>query len=279
MNLLIKPINDLVFKAVFGNDNNKDILMSFLQSALEHIDIDIVDLTIKNPINTINNKDDKVTILDLKIETSSGDFINVELQTANHANFKDRIIIYHSKLLDDQVEKGGDYLLAKSISIIICNFNLFKESKTCSSAFMYADLDKKLVLSEKSLIMTFELRKDKSKLSKKLINWLSFISSETEEDFSLLENKDPSINKAIQTVKILSEDRDFIIELKQRKEIMDKYNFDVYAANLEGKKEGIEQGKKEGKEEGKKEISTEILNLIKNGVSIKEIEQMLKEQK
>ena len=127
--------------------------------------------------------------------------------------------------------------------------------------------------------MTFELRKDKSKLSKKLINWLSFISSETEEDFSLLENKDPSINKAIQTVKILSEDRDFIIELKQRKEIMDKYNFDVYAANLEGKKEGIEQGKKEGKEEGKKEISTEILNLIKNGVSIKEIEQMLKEQK
>ena len=57
---------DYAFKKVFGSENSKDILLSFLNSTLE-LDKEIIDLKIEDPYNVPKLQGMKDTSVDVKL--------------------------------------------------------------------------------------------------------------------------------------------------------------------------------------------------------------------
>ncbi len=74
----IRPINDFAFKKTFGSPENKLALISLLNSILG-LPKPIVDVTIENPYNLQDFKDDKLSILDIKAIDQTGAIYDVEM--------------------------------------------------------------------------------------------------------------------------------------------------------------------------------------------------------
>ena len=65
MRIGIRPITDFAYKKIFNSPENKLVLISLLNAILGLVK-PIVDVTIVNPYNLRDFKDDKLTILDIK---------------------------------------------------------------------------------------------------------------------------------------------------------------------------------------------------------------------
>jgi len=124
----IDPRTDFGFKRLFGD---KELMMAFLNAVLDVKD-KIVELHYKNTVRTGVSKDDRSAIFDLYCTTGNGEQIIVEMQNIPHEYFKDRIVHYASRLIQEQPKKGKgwDYMLPPVYSINIVDYKLDKESKT-----------------------------------------------------------------------------------------------------------------------------------------------------
>lgn len=65
----INPRVDFAFKLIFGNEQNKDILISLLNAILEdYQSYPIESIEILNPLGCKEYSKDKLTILDIKVK-------------------------------------------------------------------------------------------------------------------------------------------------------------------------------------------------------------------
>ena len=71
----INPKVDLVFKKLFGVEENKDLLISLINSVVSKAD-QVVDVVILNPYNVQNFRSDKLSILDIKAKGENGKRFN-----------------------------------------------------------------------------------------------------------------------------------------------------------------------------------------------------------
>lgn len=113
---IIPPRYDVVFKAIFGREKSKPLIVSLLSSVLT-INIDeLEDLVIMNgeiPSEYVNGKG---TRLDLRLKLKNKTEIDVEIQSYNHAAFSERVLYYWSKLYNSDLERGEEFrTLKKSI--------------------------------------------------------------------------------------------------------------------------------------------------------------------
>ena len=123
----VDPKNDLAFKKIFGNENKKEILISFLNSVLDFKDEKtIVEVTLDNPYQLPDIKELKETILDIKARNKNGDKFIVEMQKKDLSDFDKRSLYYTSKAYVSQIQKGEELTnLKKVYYIAILNFNMF----------------------------------------------------------------------------------------------------------------------------------------------------------
>jgi predicted transposase/invertase (TIGR01784 family) len=86
----------------------------------------IRELELLNPFNPKEEADDKLSILDIKARDESGRQFNVEMQMLPFQAYDKRILYYASKLHQQQLHEGQDYLeLRPTISISFLNHVLF----------------------------------------------------------------------------------------------------------------------------------------------------------
>lgn len=83
----MKPKNDYVFKRIFGDINNKDILIGFLEAVLK---IKIQDVQILNSELIKENIADKKSILDIRATIDNGVNIDIEIQVARTIHMPQR---------------------------------------------------------------------------------------------------------------------------------------------------------------------------------------------
>jgi predicted transposase/invertase (TIGR01784 family) len=122
---------DYAFKKVFGSENSKDILISFLNAVLE---LGIIDLTIEDPYNVPKLSGMKDTSVDVKAVLSNQTKVIIEMQILHHDGFESRILYNAAKNYSNQLQQGEDYtLLNPVIALNILNFNLFDFKKYKSS--------------------------------------------------------------------------------------------------------------------------------------------------
>jgi predicted transposase/invertase (TIGR01784 family) len=75
----LSPKCDIVFKILFGDGRDIDLLTDFLQSTLDLPAEDYEEVTLADPHLSRENLGDKLGILDIKVKTRSGKVLDVEV--------------------------------------------------------------------------------------------------------------------------------------------------------------------------------------------------------
>jgi len=121
--------NDIAFRKIFGNENKKEILISFLNAVLElPKGKKIKKIEIKNPYQLPEIKDLKSSILDIRVTDERDISYIVEMQVEEPDGFDLRVQYYTAKQFSSQIIKGDDYpKLNQVIFIGILDFRFFED--------------------------------------------------------------------------------------------------------------------------------------------------------
>ena len=120
----MNPYTDYGFKKLFGTEENKELLISFLNAIIFDKEGVITSLTYKNIEQLGDNKDRRNCYFDVYCETQDGSDFIVEMQNARKTYFKDRSLFYAAKPIRDQAEKGEewDFRLNNVYMVGVMNF-------------------------------------------------------------------------------------------------------------------------------------------------------------
>lgn len=79
-------------------------------------------------LNPIEERE-KIGILDVKVQTKSGNVIDIEIQLANIQHIRERIVFYLSKMVTSQIISGDKYnSIKRSIIIVITDYKMIKKN-------------------------------------------------------------------------------------------------------------------------------------------------------
>ena len=108
MGKYINPFTDEGFKRIFGQEINKDLLISFLNELI-HGDNPIVDIVFRDKEIFPQFFDGRRIIYDIYCTTENGEHVIVEMQNAAQPFFKDRSIFYVASAIAQQGERGKEW--------------------------------------------------------------------------------------------------------------------------------------------------------------------------
>ena len=117
--------NDVAFRKIFGNENKKFILISFLNAVMGLKGQDaLADVEIVNPYQLPIIMNLKASIIDVKARDERGKTYIIEMQVALPIGLDKRLLYYASKEYAQQIESGEQYAeLSPVIFIGIFDFN------------------------------------------------------------------------------------------------------------------------------------------------------------
>jgi predicted transposase/invertase (TIGR01784 family) len=213
----ISPRVDIAFKKIFGVEENKDLLISLVNSIIGEED-QLEEITLLNPYNPKNFKHEKLSILDIKAKGVCGKRFNIEIQISDEADYDKRALYTLAKLYTEQLKTSDDYgSLSKAIGIHILNFtsipevdkyhNVFHIKEKESGILYFKDLELHTIeLKKFAKNSTEELPEILTKVKNSLDMWVAFL---TRHD---LLNKDhlppaidnPILKKALDVLDVMS---------------------------------------------------------------------------
>ena len=276
---IVKAKLDIIFKRLFADERNSDILHAFISDILDIPYDSINKIAIQNSELIPYEADEKFSRLDLKLEVNDK-LINVEMQINDDGYFRDRALYYWSRLFTSELKEGENYsLLKQSISINIINFNMF-ECTDFHSAFVIMEENRHELLSDKCAIHFFELKKinKKPNPSNKKELWMQLINAESEEELEMLsDTKVPAIEKAVNVIIDMSNDSKIREEARIREKALHDKATALKTATDRGIAEGMKIGMKKGRAEGRAEGIAEIIAKLRaKGFTEDEIQEFLK---
>ncbi len=246
--------SDYVFKRIFASEENNSILKAFLEAVL---DTKIKNVEVKNPELTPDMADEKLGILDIKVDIDGKKIVDVEMQVSNEYNFRQRTITYISKLASEQLKAGNKYEMQKEIiAINILNFSYLDRNAYHSVAKMifkktkpeeYVELNinpEEEVLTDTFEVHFIELEKFKKKnpdCSTKLAQWLWLIEG-SEEKMAEAAKENKEVKKAIDELDKISLSPEERQRYEDRQWAIMRYNSEVRANYEHGHKAGEEFG-------------------------------------
>jgi predicted transposase/invertase (TIGR01784 family) len=248
---LLDPKNDFVFKRIFGSEENKDVLLAFLNLTFKEAgEPPLTEIILMNPYTDKDSPRDKQSIFDIQAKTAEGKLINIEMQLFNRYDNEKRTLFYWSKQYASQLEEGQSYkLLKKCVTINILNFSILPNDRY-HNVFHLREDRSGISLTDDLEIHFLEL----SKLDKQLItaggglvNWLLFLRSHNKENWEVLKVQEPELGKAMTVLEFLSQDA----EARRLYEMRQKALHDE-ASLVEGARE-------EGEQKGKLEVAANML--------------------
>ena len=261
---------DIIFKRVFGNEKNTEIIAGFISDMLDIPREKITKVVIKNVELPPEEIDQKFSRLDLNLYVD-GRKINIEMQVNKESAYKERTLFYWAKLYSDDLDSGEDYsALSQTICVNIINFNLF-DCENYHSHFMLKEKERDEVMTDKLAIHFFELKKvGKYKRNKRMEDWLTLINAETEGDLMALQQNTsiPEIQKTIVILREMSADEQIREEARRR----EKRLHDEATALGNARREGRAEGRAEGAAQARKTIEDK---LRQKGFSEDEIRELL----
>ena len=154
-------LNDILFKIVFGTQQNEPILRALLNALLGYSGVDrITRVDLINPFNEKNYSDERGVVLDIKAQDGKGRFYNVEVQVESEFRYVERSVYYASELLASQLQKGQSFTqLAPTIGISLVDFDLFPDQDDLHSTFVLYDVTHQRKLSDILEMHYIELKK------------------------------------------------------------------------------------------------------------------------
>ena len=175
----VNPKNDIAFKKIFGNDNKKEILISFLNAILDLKGIkEIESIEILNPYQVPHLIDFKQSTLDVRAKDKRGVTFIVEMQVERKSYLRKRFTYYVAKEYVSQIESGADYpKLNQVIFIGIFDFKEFSNEHYLSRHLILNCETQEQELSEVefNFIELPKFTKKEAELRTILDKWVYFI--------------------------------------------------------------------------------------------------------
>ena len=270
---LMSPKNDFAFKKLFGDENNKDILISFLSAVMKIEEEKFGELELINTELTREFSEDKKGILDVRVKLKDGEEIDIEIQLSHTRYMAERTLFYWSKMYTGNIETGDSYSkLKKCVTINILDFITIPLDKVHSKYHITED-EAGYKLTDVLEIHYLELPKlrdekirDKIDENSPMVEWMMFLEADNKEVLDVLGKKNEKIKKATSILEIMSRDKE------------SRMLYEAREAELHDQVTKIEEAREEGIEIGKLEIAK---NLIRKGMDvdfIKEVTELTKKE-
>lgn len=213
----INPRVDIAFKKIFGVEENKDLLISLINSIVGEED-QVEDVTLLNPYNPKNFKQDKLSILDIKAKGITGKRYNIEIQISDEADYDKRALYYWAKLYTEQLKAADEYsLLSKAIGIHILNFTSIPEVDPYHNVFHITEKKTGFLYFKDLELHTIELKKFSentsaglkeilAKIHNALDIWAAFLTRHDllNKDKLPLALDNPALKKALNVLDVMS---------------------------------------------------------------------------
>jgi predicted transposase/invertase (TIGR01784 family) len=268
--VILPPIDDWIFKRLFGDERNKSILISFLGSLVdlpeEEYELTFLDTHLKS-----ETENDKLGIVDVKVQTKTGKIIDIEIQVNPVKSIGKRLSFYKSKLIVEQIGKGELYnVIQKVICICITNYVLFSETPDYFNHFRFYNPENGLCFEDiPEEVYTLELAKVPGRDDGTPgWEWARFFLARGEEEFEMVAQRNPEIRKAVDSLYELSADEKVRAEYEMRQ----KAWRDRASQNEGYYQDGVRAGRQEGRQEGEQRKAVAVARRMKaHGRPIDEI--------
>jgi predicted transposase/invertase (TIGR01784 family) len=271
----VNPFTDFGFKKIFGEEPNKELLMSFLNQFLpEHHRIK--DLTYLKSEHLGISELDRNAMFDLYCESPSGEKFIVEMQKAKQNFFKDRSVYYATFPIQQQAKRGEGwkYELKAVYFVGILDF-VFSENVGNEEVVHEVKLKNQagVTFYDKLTFIYLEMPKFKKTLEESdtlFEKWLYVL-----KHLPILEERPAKLQekvftKLFETAKIAKFNQ---LELQEYQDSLKTY-WDMSSVIETAFDEGQLRGKLEGMLEGEKNKAMQVAkNLLSLGVEIKTIRQ------
>jgi predicted transposase/invertase (TIGR01784 family) len=233
------PSFDFIFKLVFGDQRNINILAAFLIAALNLPEEEFDHLVIIDPHLKREFPDDKMSILDVKVHLKHGMIINVELQVETSQDLRKRIAFATAKMLTEQIKRGEEYnKVERVVSIVICGGVLLSEEAGYYNTYSIRNAQSGTEFTNLLEINILESAKlPPVPDDGRLYDWGRFFRAKTAEELAMAGERDPAIREATAVVMELNEDE----RARLLAEARWKWKMDHAALERQHYREGVEE--------------------------------------
>lgn len=301
---VINPFTDWGFKHVFGREENKELLMGFLNQLLKP-DVPIRDIQYLNTEITPDDPELRRCLFDVLCIDEEGDYYLVEMQKALDRHIKSRLVYYVCRLVDHMGKHNQEWhynQIKRVYAICLMDFTYEKDPTLCQhislrskqTGTVFSDIlniitlqipcirAKTLTECTESYEMLLYLLRAMSKNMKTKEELLAEIEATNLPDKELFRRVINTVTENLTAEQWAEYGRD----LEKYTRTISEYRSAREAGWEQGREEGREEGRREGREEGREESQRIIAKTMKDnqaavdfiskctGLSVSEIESL-----
>ena len=232
--LPVKMTNDYLFRALLQSDNET---LKALTASLLHMDqSEITSAEVTNPILLGESINDKMYIMDVRIELNKSSMLNLEMQVIREEGWEERSLLYMCRMFD-RLNRGSVYASTKPvIQIAICDFTLFKDYPEFYATYKLMNTrNNESVYTEKFIISNVNLKRldlaTEEDRKYGLDKWCRLFKATTWEEVKMIAAEDKTLNKAVSGVWQLTEEERIREQCRAREEwlLMDQWKTEELA--------------------------------------------------
>jgi predicted transposase/invertase (TIGR01784 family) len=205
----IDPKIDCVFKALLGAEENRNLLIHFLNAILENeLKHPLTWVEILNPYNEKEFISDKLSIVDLKAKDDFNQTYQIEIQLKSFPSLPSRMIYNWADIYSKQIKQGDNYQLIKpTYSIWLLAEDLIENDNNYAHNYKLRDPQGQL-LNEHGGIWLLELNKfNQQQIKNDEQRWLKFFKDGEQLDNQSLPKwmQTQEMRQAMNTLSVFSE--------------------------------------------------------------------------
>ena len=285
----INPFTDWGFKFFFGREENKDLLMGFLNLLLED-EVNISELQFINTELLGDRPELKRCVVDVIATDQDGNRYLIEMQNATDHDIRQRLVYYACRLVDQMGQHNSRWnygQIKRVFAICLMNFT-YERNATLREDYQLRNAKGDRLFSDLLTIIPLQLPCIKAKNMAEcrksyevLLFLLQSMSKHLKTREELLAELDAlnlpeqmlaTFRRVVNTVEEdlpESERRDYEVDLEKYIKTMGMIRSGREEGREEGLAEGLARGREEGRAEGRNERSLEIARAMKaNGAEI-----------
>jgi predicted transposase/invertase (TIGR01784 family) len=273
----INPYTDFGFKRLFGSENNKDLLIDFLNELIKEQG-KIVDVQYLKNEQLGRGEWERKSIFDIYCENERGEKFIVEMQRARQNYFKDRSVYYSTFPIQQQAMRNDwNYELKAVYFIGILDF-IFDEDKNDKHCFhrevKLLDTKSKEVFYDKLTFIYLEMpkfNKTENELDTHFDKWLYVL-----KNLSRLEDRPKKLQERVfgrlfREAEIACFNADEMTNYEDSLKVYRDLKNSIDAAE----EEGLERGRAEGEAIGLEKKAIEIArNSLRAGLPVETVSQI-----
>ena len=232
--------------------------------------------------------------MDIRAETSSGEELDIEMQSGNLRVYPDRVLFYGGRLVNSSLQQGFKYdKMKKSIVVSIINGILFAELDSCHSIFDVRERETGFPLSDRLEFHFLELGKvdgdkpvEKLTEAERLAAYLKYANDEDKQDYVQQIIYSEGLTMTENAYRKVTQDEIEYERMESRLKYQLQYNTDMSLARQEGLELGLERGLEQGRTEGEAAATVKLARAMKakgleteaiaeiTGLSAEEVEKL-----